>query len=312
MRRTLTALLASGLLLVTAACGSGEDGDGDGETRTITHEAGTTEVPVDAERVVTLWASSFSAMYSLGEEPYGYAFNAEPIEGVDYPEGADLSGLEYVGHSVELDIEAIAEIGPDLIIGASVHNDYYEELSRIAPTVILTWDGTSHWKQHVDDVAEVLGLEDRAEQVVTDYETRVAEVADAIGDPQDIEVSVVRFHAEELRLEVKNSFPGQIVDDVGLARPEAQDVEEEGSGFLAVSLENLPLADGDAVFVYTIADADAEQPNLLAQAEQSPLWGNLGAVQNDAVYAVDYSEWLSSNYFAAAKILDDLEDFLGL
>lgn len=308
MRRWIALIL---VVLIPATACSGGGGQAEGETRTVQHALGETEVPADPERVVTLWASTLSAAIALDEPPVGYAFNEEPIEGVDVPEGYDVEQMEYLGHAQELDFERIAGAAPDLILATDVHADSYDRLSEIAPTVALEWGGTGAWQQHVTDVAEVLQAEDQAADVVAEYEARVAEVAEAIGEPGDIEVSIVRFHAEELRLEVRNSFAGQIVEDVGLARPSVQDVEEEGSGYLPVSLERLPDADGDAMFAFTIADADSEQPDLLQEAQRNPLWENLDAVADDAVHPVDYMTWISSNYVGAHAVLDDLEEALG-
>ncbi|MBB4931169.1 iron complex transport system substrate-binding protein [Lipingzhangella halophila] len=308
MRRWLVMFLA--VLLPATACAS-EGGVDQGETRTVQHALGETEIPVDPERVVTLWASTLSATIALDEEPVGYAFNDEPTEGIDVPEGYDVGQLDYLGDSQELDLERIAGANPDLILATDLHEDAYDQLSEIAPTVALEWSGSGAWKEHLTDVAEVLNAEDKADEVVDDYNERVAEVADAIGDPGGIEVSVVRFHAEELRLEVRNSFTGRIVDDVGLARPEVQDVEEEGSGYLPISLERLPDADGDAMFAFTIADSDTEQPDLLKQARGNPLWEDLDVVSDDEVYPVDYTTWISTNYIGAHAVLDDLEEALG-
>lgn len=33
-------------------------------------------------------------------------------------------------------------------------------------------------------------------------------------------------------------------------------------------------------------------------------WDNLGAVQNDAAFPVDYKTWIASNYISAHAILD--------
>lgn len=311
MRRWIGLFLVA--LLPLAACsGEADDGGkGAGDTRTVEHAMGETEIPAEPQRVVTLWAPTLSAMVALDEPPAGYAFNAEPIHEVDVPEGYDLGQMEHVGHSQELDLEKIAGASPDLILATDLHEEVYDQLSGIAPTVVLEWPGSSGWKQHLTDVAEVLQLQDKADEVVAEYDARVAEVADAIGDPAGTEVSVVRFHTEELRLEVRNSFAGQILADVGLSRPAAQDVEEEGSGFIPISLERLPDADGDAMFAYTIADSDEEKPNLLVRARQNPLWGNLEAVRNDQVYPVDYKTWIANNYIAAHAVLDDLEEAFG-
>ncbi|MGO1948890.1 MAG: ABC transporter substrate-binding protein [Mycobacteriaceae bacterium] len=319
--RPLTALLSAGVLLFAASCGSGDDGGDSGEgdsgsdTRTVSHVAGETEVPVDPENVVSLWAPTLSAMFALDEPPQAYAHNTEPLEGIEYPEGVDIGELDHVGESTEPDLEKIANADPDLIIGSSVHEELFDDLDLIAPTVILEWDGTHAWKQHLTDVAEVLGAEDAATQVEDGYSARAGEVADSISatgtEPSDIETSVVRFHDEELRLEVQNSFTGMVVADVGLARPGKQDVEEEGSGYIPVSLENLTDADGDAMFAYSIAQSNQEGTDLLSEAEDSPLWGSLDAVGNDAVYTVDYDLWNAAGYIAAHGVLDDIEENLG-
>ncbi len=317
--RRLTALLSAGALVFAVSCSSDDDGDSnsnsDGDTRTISHVAGETEVPVDPENFTTLWAPTLSAVLSLGEEPAAYAHNSEPLEGVEYPAGFDIDALEHVGQSTEPNLETVASTSPDLIIGSSVHEPIYDELTQIAPTVILEWDGTHAWKQHLNDVAEVLGVEDAAADVESEYADRAAEVAESISEtgtePGDIETSVVRFHNEELRLEVKNSFTGMIVEDIGLARPEKQDVEEEGSGYIGVSLENLADADGDVMFVYTIAQSIQEGDDLLSEAQESAGWDNLTAVQNDAVYTVDYDRWIAASYISAQGVLDDIEEALG-
>lgn len=326
MSRTLLTVLGAAVAAVgLAACGtdaddggntgnaqdSGPGGSSGGDTRVVDHLLGETEIPDEPERVATLWASTMSAMVAMGEPPAGYAFNAEPVPGVDVPADFDVEQMEYLGHSQELDFERIAEFDPDVILATGVHEESYDQLSAIAPTVVLDWGGTGAWKEHLTDVAEVLGMPDAAADVEAEYQARVDEVAEAIGSPSDIEVSVVRFHAEELRLEVRNSFAGQILDDVGLARPAPQDIEVEESGFEPVSLERLPDGDGDAMFVFTIADANDDAPNLLEQARSNPLWDNLDAVQNDAVYPVDYKTWISSNYIGAHTVLDDMEEHLG-
>ena len=315
MRRLLAVSALAALVSVTS-CSSDESGassdNDDVATHTVKHLEGSTQVPDDPERVVTLWASTLSATVALGEQPVGYAFNDEPAPGVDVPEDYDLDSLDHLGDSQELDLERIAAAEPDLILATEVQADYYDQLSDIAPTVILEWGGTSVWKQHLRDVAEVLQREDEADKVESDYRAHVDEVADAIGGPSATEVSIVRFHADELRLEVRNSFAGQVVADVGLARPEVQDVEEEESGYLAVSLEQLPDADGDALFAFTIADSDdPQEDDLLESARDNPLWKQLDAVRKDRVHEVDYMTWISSNYFAAHAILDDLESALG-
>ena len=306
-------LLALAALMSVMSCVADESAGSDNRaTRTVEHVAGTSEIPVAPQRVVTLWGSTLSSTVALGVQPIGYAFDGEPAPGVDVPEGYDLDALDHLGDAQELDLEHIAVAKPDLILTTEAHLDYYDQLRDIAPTVVLEWQGTTAWKQHLHDVAAVLQREAKAEKVVADYQAHVDEVAASIGNPRATEVSIVRFHADELRLEVRNSFAGQVVADVGLARPTVQDVEEEGSGYLPMSLEHLPDADGDALFAFTIADtAGEQQDDLLERARENPLWQQLGVARDDRIHQVDYLTWISSNYLGAHAVLDDLEAALG-
>jgi ABC-type Fe3+-hydroxamate transport system substrate-binding protein len=65
---------AAGLLLLPAACGGQQDG-GDspsGETRTVEHQLGTTEVPVNPQRIVALDSAIIpDGLLALDEKPVG-------------------------------------------------------------------------------------------------------------------------------------------------------------------------------------------------------------------------------------------------
>jgi iron complex transport system substrate-binding protein len=159
------------------------------------------------------------------------------------------------------------------------------------------------WKDNLLVHAEALGYEDRARELLDAYESR----ADALGetlaaDGELPEVSMVRFLPGSTRLYQKASFIGTILDDIGLRRPEAQDVEDFA---LEVSEEQVDLMDGDVIFHTHYGPVDeTTAPAIL----DSPLWQSLDAVGAGEVHAVDDDHWmLGIGVGAAELVLDDLE-----
>jgi iron complex transport system substrate-binding protein len=159
-------------------------------------------------------------------------------------------------------------------------------------------------------VGELLGKSQQAEQLIAQYQARLEEFQTAMGERlEQTEVSVVRFYAEGTPPEfrTKFSFPGSVLEDVGLPRPAAQrQPGEPGKPFISISLERLDLLDGDVIF----AALDPGAEDSFRKFQTSPLWQTLKAVKNNRVYVVDSGYWAFGNILAANGILDDLFQYL--
>nr|BFF26460.1 hypothetical protein GCM10025732_44250 [Glycomyces mayteni] len=164
MRRRLVASgLAAACALALTACGTSDPaadrGGEEGETRTVEHAMGTTEVPVDPQRVVVLDTDKIDTALSLGITPIGAARTSE-AELPTYL--GDLSGVTVVGTSAEPDLEAIEQLKPDLILGSKFRQEeFYDELDAIAPTVFTELVGLT-WKENFLLDGEALGRGDTA------------------------------------------------------------------------------------------------------------------------------------------------------
>src|SRR5690606_14608114 len=127
----------------------------DAATRVVDTPLGEVEVPTDPQRIVVLWGATLSSVVQLGFEPVaafgveGDNSNLAPYVPDDYP----LDTLEIVAAPREVNFEAVAAVDPDLILGGDVPHlvDSYDNLSAIAPTVLLTWDGTTSWRTMLTD-----------------------------------------------------------------------------------------------------------------------------------------------------------------
>ena len=322
MRRALATLLLPVLLL--AACGDDASSEESTDTtsasaetteptatdagfpRTIEHAMGETEIPERPERVVVLDTGELDSAVALGVTPVG-AVRAPVEEGFLEYLSEETVDTELVGTIAEVNLEAVAALQPDLILSSKTrHEDIYDELSGIAPTVFTEAVGVV-WKDNLLVHAEALGLEDDADQMLADYEARADELAAALQEDRGglPTISMVRFLPDETRLYQKASFIGTILEDVGLPRPPSQDVDDFAA---TISAEQLEMADADIVFTTHYGPADDTTKTELTT---NPLWDQLSAVQAGDVYEVPDDHWMLGIGIGAANlVLDDIEHLL--
>jgi iron complex transport system substrate-binding protein len=246
--------------------------------------------------------------------PVGAVGYLEAVYSRTFPYLAEqVAAIENVGFPPN--VEAILALDPDLIVGSYVAPELRQQLEAIAPTVSYTPTGSGDWKRSFDLAGRLLGLTERVEALLAEYEARLAALRAAIGQPSEIEVSIMRVSPDQLMLNLVNSFPAVVVADAGLGRPESQAYSEEdaiatygGAVGAFISLEQLELADGDYLFVWSnqaSAEENTDADAYWQATRSSPLWGSLRAAQNDRVYRVG-GHWLGWGIFAAHAVIDDL------
>jgi iron complex transport system substrate-binding protein len=129
-----------------------------------------TKVPGQAERPATLTADALGDTLALRVRPV-VASNVPPYmrdraRGVRIVSDADLSGIRAAT--------------PDVILGAKeAGGDEYDELSKIAPTIMSEGED---WKLNLRLHGEALGRTNDAEELLVDWDNRLAKVKRAIGD----------------------------------------------------------------------------------------------------------------------------------
>ncbi|WP_020573548.1 ABC transporter substrate-binding protein [Actinopolymorpha alba] len=307
--RRLGLMLAAAALGLAACAGTPEGQPSSApKTRTIEHAMGSTEVPVNPRRVVVLDTDKLDTALTLGVVPVGAA-RADQVTGWPRYLGPKVKPVEEVGVLTELNLEAIAALQPDLILGSKFRQEkYYSKLSAIAPTVFTANIGTP-WKENFLLDGKALGKEGQARSLLTEYEDRAEAVGRKLGDPSASEVSVVRFMPDQIRMYGPESFVGIVLADVGVGRPAAQRLTGAADRrFVAISPERLTEAGGDIIFV-TAYGADAATAQ--EKTTNGRLWQTLPAVKAGRAHTVPDETWMTGiGVTAANRVLDDLEKYL--
>ncbi|MFD9423868.1 MULTISPECIES: ABC transporter substrate-binding protein [unclassified Streptomyces] len=311
--------LVAGSLAVTAAlalsaCGS-SDGDRDSGskaagsgTHTVSTVNGNVEVPVAPKRVVVLDSGELDSALSLGVRPVGATHSATEDSFPSYLPASETKDIKQVGEIANPNMEAVAALKPDLILTSKVRDgDRYEQLSKIAPTVMTEATGSA-WKENFQLHADALGKKAEAKKVIAAYDAQVAKVTEAIGGKEKAaatEVNFVRFvEGAEIRIYGKQNYIGSLLADLGTGRPAITDKAKDGFSY-DVSPEKIDLADADVIFTSTYGDPGKAGTT---KTMNSGLWKGLKASKNGKVFKVDDRLWIAGiGYTAAGKILDEFQ-----
>lgn len=171
------------MLGILAGCSlkSGNEGEkelnGQQEIITVTHTLGSTEVNANPQKIVVLdWAIlDIIDSLNLGDKVVGIPKSSNAVSYLEkYAKEASISN---VGTVKEADMEAIYALEPDLILIGGRMTDYYEELSKIAPTIQFSisyeMDYLDSLKQNVSQIASMWGKTDEAELLFKDFDQRI-------------------------------------------------------------------------------------------------------------------------------------------
>lgn len=285
------------------------------EYRLIRHSIGEARVPLQPQRVVTLQdQNALLPLFDLGFRDVVGSVGAVQADGSTYfrrMQSYDTSSVVYVGEYGTPNLEQIAALAPDLIVGSQydVTTENYELLSAIAPTVAVE-QFTRPISAHYADFALLVNRADEAQALKARFDARLAEVKAKL--PQASEITVSMFYVEspgKISAEADADVSYHIVfDGLGLAqKPQVLAARANDQFYIveeAVSFELLPEFDADVIIVPYWGESVTEDVEAL---QRSPLWQQLNAVQKGQAYIVPGEQWFGMAYQPMFNILDFIE-----
>ena len=265
------------------------------ETRVITHEAGETSITGKPVRIVALEFSFVQALDSLGVTPVGITDDNQP-ERIAQLLGKEIT-YSSVGTRLEPNLELVSALQPDLIIADERrHAAIYEQLSAIAPTIIInSWDGSyEDIKAAVVTIADAIGDKAKGETVVADHEAKIAAIRAQI--PADDQRSFLLAVAtpDSWSLHTSSSFSGSVFEAIGVHPAITADAPVESG----VGLERLVAVNPSVLLVAT----DAVN-TVYDQVQGNAAWAGIDAVKNDLVFPVDRNQYARFRSLRTAELI---------
>ena len=264
----------------------------------VEHELGTTTLDSIPENIAVLELSFLDALYNLDVDPVAIADDEDESKVYDVTQG-ELTEYTSVGNRKEPNLEELSTLDLDLIIAdTSRHSEIYEDLSKIAPTIVLNSIDSSYdeYIENFETIAKVVGKEEEAEVKITEAENLLEEVKEKAQEKvSDKNVLTVSPKNDEYTAHTSSSFVGQVLEKAGFTNAiQSDDVEA------SLSLEQLVEIDPD-IIVYMREDIDT---TIYEQWKDTELYKSLKSVKNNDVYTtVSRKPWTQYRGFISVKTL---------
>ena len=306
--KTIVATCMTAMMFVGCASNGTANEDKTTEnTVTVTDVRGDVEIPADPQRIVDLSGNS-DILSILGYDVVGTA-NSDAYDYTKFPSYLEetLKGAEILGYSMQdtMDVEAVMNLNPDLIVISTVQEKMYDALSEIAPTVMIQLEALN-WKDDVRTLAKVFNKEDVANEWIANYENKAKEAGDKIKAEYGEDTTYLSFLASGGQFFIFDGagFGDVLYNDMGLAKPAGMP-EQTDISLPVVTYEGLAAIQSDYIFVIA-TDED------LAQLEANSIWNNLPAVKNGNVVVLESSPYFNQGYSSIGReiLVDEIGDML--
>ena len=308
MKKTIGMLC---MLLVTlgfvSGCQGRQEASSSDKTITVRDAKGEVEIPAEPKRIVDLSGNS-DILSLLGYSVAGTA-NSDAYDYTQLPTYLQepLQGAKILGYSMQdtMDIEGILELHPDLIIISGVQEKMYEQLKKIAPTLMVELAQTD-WRQDVNTFARMMQQEDRAASWLKSYDEKAKKAGAAVRKANGEDTTYLALLASGGQLFVFDAagIGSVLYEDMGLKKP-ANMPRQDSISLPVISYEGLADLDADHLIVVgTDADMKALKKNSIYKSMQ--------AVKNNRVLELPSSPYFNFGYCCIGRdvFLDEVQSLL--
>lgn len=288
----------------SASSDSNEQASGS-DVREITHAMGTTKIEGTPKKIVTLYQGATDTAVAFGIKPVGVveSWLEQPI--YNYLKD-DLEGVQIIGQETQPNLEEIAKLKPDLIIASKIrHEEIYDQLSEIAPTVVH--ETVFDYKGTVELMGQAMNEEEKAKEIISAWDERVADfqtkIKEKLADKWPLHASVLNFREDHARIYL-TGFAGSVLTELGFKGP--KNLTDDSQDILQLT-DKESISEMNADVFYLFMEDNEAVKKTYEEWTSHPLWKNLDAVKANEVHTVDEIIWnMGGGIKAANLMLDDL------
>lgn len=306
--KTIVASCVTAIMLVGCGTnGATTENKASDKTVKVTDVRGEVEIPAEPQRIVDLSGNS-DILSILGYKVIGTA-NSDAYDYTKFPAYLEetLKGAEILGYSMQdtMDVEAVMNLNPDLIVISTVQEKMYDQLNEIAPTVMIKLEALN-WKEDVKAFAKVFNKEEAANKWISNYESKAKEAGDKVKKEYGESTTYLSFLASGGQFFIFDGagFGNVLYEDMGLAKPEGMP-EQSDISLPVVTYEGLASIKSDYIFLIA-TDED------LAQLESNAIWNSLPAVKEGKVVKLQSSPYFNQGYSSIGRelLIDEIGEML--
>ncbi|MBS5004218.1 MAG: ABC transporter substrate-binding protein [Haemophilus parainfluenzae] len=293
MKKLFKTTLASALLMVSAFASAVTVKDAKGEFT----------LDKTPSRVVALEYSFVDALAQVGVSPVGVA-DDNKIDRILPQVREKIAAWQSVGTRSQPSLEVIASLKPDLIIAdPSRHTAVFEELKKIAPTVMFDSRHESYQEnlETAQKIGDLVGKSSEMKAKINEHNDYIANIAKNLG-VQGKKASFGTSREDKFNIQNDNGYVGSFLTTLGFAPTKLN----SDQAFVEINLEQLVMEKPEYLFI-----AHYRDESIARKWEAEPLWKAIPAVKANHVYSVDSDMWARGRGLEASKIMaKQIEDFV--
>ena len=293
MKKLFKTTLASALLMVSAFASAVTVKDAKGEFI----------LDKTPSRVVVLEYSFVDALAQVGVSPVGVA-DDNKVDRILPQVREKIAAWQSVGTRSQPSLEVIASLKPDLIIAdPSRHTAVFEELKKIAPTVMFDSRHESYQEnlETAQKIGDLVGKSSEMKAKINEHNDYIANIAKNLG-VQGKKASFGTSREDKFNIQNDNGYVGSFLTTLGFAPTKLN----SDQSFVEINLEQLVMEKPEYLFI-----AHYRDESIARKWEAEPLWKAIPAVKANHVYSVDSDMWARGRGLEASKIMaKQIEDFV--
>ena len=285
MKKLFKTTLASALLMASAFASAVTVKDAKGEFT----------LDKTPSRVVALEYSFVDALAQVGVSPVGVA-DDNKVDRILPQVREKIAAWQSVGTRSQPSLEVIASLKPDLIIAdPSRHTAVFEELKKIAPTVMFDSRHESYQEnlETAQKIGDLVGKSAEMKAKINEHNDYIANIAKNLG-VQGKKASFGTSREDKFNIQNDNGYVGSFLTTLGFAPTKLN----SDQAFVEINLEQLVMEKPEYLFI-----AHYRDESIARKWEAEPLWKALPAVKANHVYSVDSDMWARGRGLEASKIM---------
>lgn len=299
-------ILVGGMYFLTG--GKGTDNKNNASVvKEITHKLGTTEIEGTPKKVVVLDYGTLDALDALDVEVTGLPKSGKLPS---YLNKFKDDSYGNTGTVKEPDLEAIHALEPDVIFMAGRMEDYYDELSEIAPTIYIESDGANYiesFSESMDIYGKVFNKEDKAEELVKEVTEKAEEVK---AKTSGMNASVVMVNGRSISAFGNGSRYGLIFNELGFGMSDSE-LKDSTHG-QEVSFEYLIEKNPQYLFVVDRNAITGSSEVTAKDVLENELVKQTDAYKNEKIVYLDSVTWytVSGGYTSTLNMINEVNKVL--
>lgn len=255
-------------------------------------------------KVVTISVAITEIMNELGIAPLGVPTTSSKLP-------AALDSVPRIGTSHQPDLEQIAKLQPEIVLGPSSIKDSVDKKLKPAgtPTAYLPVDSIDELKLSTVVLGRLFQQEAKAAQFLGKIAEQEKTAIEATKGKPAPKVLFLFGSAEALMVMNENTFAGSIARNLGAVNV-AADTLKQTQTYAPLNMESIVAANPDAILLVAHGDPNAVAKKFEEDVKKNGAWEKMNAFKNGKMQSLDFSTFGTASLVNAPAAYQQLADIL--